>query len=122
MKTALRLCLFLALSLAFLTTTLAQLGTGKITGLVLDKSNALIPGVMVTLTSPSIMGTRTFATDERGSYQFDLLPPGVYALKFELSGFKTLIREELQITAGFTATINAELEVATVAETVTVTG
>src|SRR5262249_46931055 len=51
-----------------------------------------------------------------------LLPAGTYALKFELPGFKTLIREELQITAGFAATVNAELDVATVAETVTVTG
>jgi len=122
MKLALRVSLFLAFFVFSVTPLPAQQGTGKITGRVADATGALIPGVTVSLTSPSVMGVRTFVSDERGLYLFDLLPPGTYALKFELQGFKTLIREGLQITAGFTATVNVDLEVATVAETVTVTG
>ena len=98
----------------------AQQGTGTITGRASDASGAVIPGVTVTLTSPAVMGTRESITDERGSYRFDQLPLGTYTLKFELPGFATLIREGIQITAGFTATINVALEVATVAETITV--
>ncbi len=100
----------------------AQQGNGAITGRVSDNSAALIPGVAVTLTSTSVMGERNSVTDERGAYRFDQLPLGTYTLKFELPGFATLIREGIQITAGFTANINVTLSVASVAETVTVTG
>jgi hypothetical protein len=61
-------------------------------------------------------------SDEQGSYRVGLLPPGTYSVKYELPGFKTLVRQGIQISAGFTATLNIILEVATVAETITVQG
>ena len=95
---------------------------GVITGKVTDASGAVIPGVVIALTSPGVMGARDVITDEQGGYRFNFLPPGAYALKFELPGFRTLVREGIQITAGFTATLNVSLEVATVGETLTVAG
>ena len=51
-----------------------------------------------------------------------LVPPGMYSLKFELPSFTTLLRQDIQMSAGFTATINAVLQVSTVQDTVTVSG
>jgi len=68
------------------------------------------------------MGTRTALSDETGTYRIGLLPPGVFTVKYELPGFKTVVRERIQMSAGFTATINIVMEVASVAETVTVVG
>lgn len=95
---------------------------GVITGRVTDQSGAVLPGVSISLTGAAVMGERSQVTSETGSYRFTLLPPGVYSLKFELPGFKTLVREGIQMSVGFSATVNVGLEVATVAETVTVTG
>ena len=61
-------------------------------------------------------------SDEQGGYRFHFLPPGTYTLKFELPGFRVLAREGIQMTAGFTATLNVSLEVGVVSETVTVAG
>jgi hypothetical protein len=101
---------------------LAQENAGTINGRVTDKSDAVIPGVTVTLTSPAIQGAKTSVTDEAGTYRFILLPPGTYALKYELPGFKTLLREGIIVQGSRTVTLPIALEVATVAETVTVTG
>jgi len=96
---------------------------GTINGKITDSSGAILPGVDITVTSPTLLGgQRTSLTDEQGNYRVGLLSPGVYAVKYELPGFKTLVREGIQISAGFTATLNIVMEVATVAETVTVEG
>ncbi len=68
------------------------------------------------------MGQRTATTDVDGSYRFLALPPGTYALKFELAGFQTVNREGVVVTSGVTFTIDSDLQLATVAETITVTG
>src|SRR6185295_5733978 len=78
--------------------------------------------VTITLTSSQVMGERAQISDERGTYRFTLLPPGTFSVKFELPGFKTLRRDGIQMTTGFTATVNAALVVATVEDTVTVVG
>jgi len=96
--------------------------TGTINGRVDDSSGAVLPGVTVTATSPSALGTQTVVTDTNGNYRFPGLPPGTYTVTFELPGFNTLKRENIQITMGFAATINVALSVASVQETVTVTG
>src|SRR5206468_3458823 len=83
---------------------------------------AVLPGVTVTASSPSMIGIQTQTTNENGSYRFPAVPPGVYSLTFDLTGFSTVKREGIQIALGFTATVNAELSVAAVQETVTVTG
>lgn len=101
----------------------AQVQTGSILGVVSDTSNAVMPGVTVTVSGERLIGGPQAAiTDAGGSYRFDRLPPGSYALKFELQGFKVVERAEVQINAAFVATINVKLEVGTLAETITVTG
>ena len=95
---------------------------GIITGKVADASGAVLPGVTITVAGEQVMGQRTSITDETGGYRFTLLPPGIFSVKYDLPGFKTLVREGIQMSAGFTATINVSLEVGTVTETVTVEG
>src|SRR5205807_1618956 len=64
----------------------------------------------------------TQTTDASGAYRFDRLPPGSYSVKFELQGFRTIDRSDVAISAAFTATVNAKMEVGGVNETITVTG
>src|SRR5262245_41908797 len=106
--------------LAFRVSGFAQ--DGIITGKISDASAAVLPGVTVTVTGEQVMGQRTTVSDEAGNYRFGLLPPGVFSVKYELPGFKTLVREGIQMSAGFTATINVNLQVSSVSETVTVEG
>jgi hypothetical protein len=96
--------------------------TGSINGKVADSSGGVLPGVTVSATSPSSMGVQTSVTDTGGNYRFPALPPGTYTVTFELPGFNTLKRENIQISMGFTAAVNVELGVASLNETVTVTG
>src|SRR5215470_3920874 len=96
--------------------------TGSINGKVEDSSSAVLPGVTVSVASPSMMGVQTAVTDTGGNYRFPALPPGTYTVTFELPGFNTLKRENIQIAMGFTAAVNVQLQVASVQETVTVTG
>src|SRR5688500_59490 len=96
--------------------------TGTIQGRVTDPSGAVLPGVTVTAVSPSMIGVQTQVSNENGSYRFPAVPPGAYELTFELAGFSTVKREGIQISLGFTGNVNAEMAVATLQETVTVTG
>ncbi|MEZ5293134.1 MAG: carboxypeptidase regulatory-like domain-containing protein [Vicinamibacterales bacterium] len=96
--------------------------TGTIQGRVADAQGAVLPGVTVVATSPSALGAQTTVTSETGNYRFPALPPGVYAVSYELAGFNTVKREGIQLSLGFTATVNVELQLATLQETVTVTG
>jgi hypothetical protein len=96
--------------------------TGTITGRAMDGSGGLIPGVEVTINSPAMIGgARNVPTDETGSYRFTLLPPGTYRVSFALPGFKTLNIDGVTVNAAATMTINGTMEVASVAEEVTVT-
>ena len=96
--------------------------TGTITGKVSDTSGAVLPGVTVNATSPSMMGVQSIVTNTEGMYRFPAVPPGTYTVTFELPGFSTLKREGIDIRLGFTAQLNVELAVASLQETVTVTG
>src|ERR1700716_2529837 len=96
--------------------------TGSINGKVADSSGGVLPGVTVSATSPSLMGVQTSVTDAGGNYRFPALPPGAYTVTFELPGFNTLKRENIQIAMGFTAAVNVELAVASLQETVSVSG
>ena len=101
----------------------AQIATGSITGTVSDNSNAVLPGVSVTLTGEKLIGgAQVQTTDPGGQYRFDRLSPGSYTVKFELQGFRTVERAGILVNATFTATVNEKLEVGRVEETVTVTG
>jgi hypothetical protein len=96
--------------------------TGSINGKVSDATGALLPGVTVTIASPSMQGTRTDVTDQQGEYRFPAVPPGEYRVTYELTGFGTVQREGVRVGLGFTATVNTEMRVASLQETVTVTG
>ncbi len=96
--------------------------TGTIQGRVTDAQGAVLPGVTVTATSPSALGAQTTVTTETGNYRFPAIPPGTYSVTYELTGFNIVKREGIQIALGFTANVNVELALATLQETVTVTG
>ena len=96
--------------------------TGTISGRVSDAQGAVLPGVTISATSPSALGAQTTISSETGNYRFPALPPGVYTVSYELAGFNTVRREGIQLSLGFTANLNIELALATLQETVTVTG
>jgi hypothetical protein len=96
--------------------------TGTIQGRITDAQGAVLPGVTITATSPSLLGAQTTVSSETGNYRFPAVPPGTYTLTYELTGFNTVKREGILITLGFTANVNVELALATLQETITVTG
>src|SRR3954465_3803494 len=96
--------------------------TGEIFGKVTDQSGASLPGVTVTLTSPNLLQPQSAVTSETGTYQFPRLNIGTYTVKFELTGFKSVVQQDIIITVGFSAPVNAKLEISAVQETITVTG
>jgi len=100
----------------------AQVQTGEIFGKATDGSGAVLPGVTVTVSGPALLQPRTASTTDTGSFRFPQMPIGTYDVKFELSGFKTIVRQGVRIELGFSAQINAALEVSSVEETITVTG
>jgi Carboxypeptidase regulatory-like domain/TonB dependent receptor len=101
---------------------LGQTTTATLQGAVRDASRALLPGVTVTLHDVNTGFVRVTTTDQAGAYVLSYVPPGTYTLTFELTGFKTLKREALRFEVGQEITIDASLEVAGVAESVTVLG
>jgi hypothetical protein len=95
----------------------------SLTGTVRDASGAVLPGVTVEAASPAlIQKTETAVTDGTGQYRIIDLRPGTYAVTFTLPGFTIVKREGIELTGTFTATINADLKVGAVSETITVTG
>ena len=101
----------------------AQGQAGGIAGVVRDSSGAVLPGVTVEASSPALIEkVRTVTADGQGRYQIVDLRPGTYVVTFTLPGFSTIKRDGVELTSGFTATVNAELRVGAVEETVTVTG
>jgi hypothetical protein len=117
--------ILLALVTFFVTSALASAQgqqTGEIFGKATDQSGAVLPGVTVTLTAPTLLQPLTAVTSETGTYQFPRLEIGVYSVKFELTGFKTVVNEGIRVTVGFSAQVNAQMGVSTVQETITVTG
>ena len=96
---------------------------GAIAGLVTDTSGAVLPGVTVEAASPALIEkVRSVVTDGTGQYQIVNLPPGAYIVTFTLAGFNAFRREGVELTGNFTATVNADLRVGALEETITVTG
>ena len=122
MKVRLTAMLAVVALLAGVLPALAQVQTGEITGRVSDDTGAVLPGATVTLTSPALIQPLTATSSETGSFRFPQIPIGTYSVKFELPGFKTVVREGIVVSIGFTAQVNQQLAISTVQETVTVSG
>ena len=113
----------IALLTLVLTPVIASAQTSTITGTVKDASGGVLPGVTVEVSSPALIEkTRSTVTSGSGQYSILALRPGIYTVKFELPGFATVVREGIELTSDFTATINTDLKVGTLEETLTVTG
>jgi hypothetical protein len=94
-----------------------------ITGVVKDASGAVLPGVTIETSSPALIEkTRTAVTDGTGQYRIEGLRPGTYEVVFTLPGFQTFRREGIELSGTFVATVNADLRVGELAETITVSG
>ncbi len=94
-----------------------------ITGVVRDTSGAVLPGVTAEASSPALIEkVRVGVSDGNGQYRIEDLRPGTYVVTFTLPGVSTFKREGIELTGSFTATINVDLRVGTLEETVTVTG
>src|SRR6478752_709574 len=121
MRGLLKVSLF-ALAVSLLA-PIAAYAQASVTGVVKDTSGAVLPGVTVEVASPALIEkTRSTVTDGSGLYQIISLPPGAYTVTFTLTGFNTVKREGIELTGSFIASINAELKVGALAETITVTG
>src|SRR6266436_4591302 len=91
---------------------------GGIAGAVKDTTGAVLPGVTVEAASPALIEkVRTVVTDGEGQYKIVDLRPGTYAVTFTLPGFSIVKRDGIELTTGFTATVNAELKVGSLEET-----
>ena len=100
----------------------AQSGSA-IAGVVRDSTGALLPGVTVEAASPALIEkVRTSVSDGQGVFRIVDLRPGTYSVTFTLPGFTTVKREGIELTASFTATVNADMRVGSLEETITVTG
>src|SRR4051812_12089537 len=95
----------------------------SLAGIVKDTSGAVLPGVTVEASSPALIEkSRSAVTDDRGQYQIIDLRPGTYSVTFTLPGFATVARQALEVTGAGVITINADMRVSGVQETITVTG
>jgi hypothetical protein len=120
MRFAARVTLALGLLLCVSAVAFAQ---ASITGVVKDTSGAVLPGVTVEASSPALIEkARSVVTDGTGQYRIVDLRPGVYTVTFTLSGFNTYRRDGVGLEGSFVATINADLRVGALTETITVSG
>jgi hypothetical protein len=120
MRRVMRVWLIIAAVMAIPRFAVAQ---ASIAGTVKDSSGAILPGVTVEASSPVLIEkTRAVVTDGTGQYKIVDLRPGTYTVTFTLTGFTSVKREGIELTGAFTATVNADLKVGAVEETITVTG
>src|SRR5574341_186199 len=106
------MCLCVAL-LSFAGPADAQDFRGRINGTVTDNTGAVLPGVTVTASSPALIQPQVQVTGSDGQYRFLALPPGVYQIDFELSGFQNVKREGIRVVINQTLTIDQQMQVAT---------
>src|SRR5258705_5043003 len=103
--------------------TAQNISSASIDGVVTDATGGALPGVVVTITSPALQVPQLAqTTDGQGHYRFIDLPRGAYELRFEIQGFDPLVRQGLEVNAGFAARVNGSMRVGSVQETVTVSG
>jgi hypothetical protein len=113
--------LFIGAACLALLPVAASAQTSTIAGTVKDSSGAVLPGVTVEAASPALIEkVRSATTDGAGQYKIIQLRPGTYSVTFTLPGFQVVKRENVELTSDFTATINADMKVGAVEETITV--
>src|SRR5258708_15599561 len=95
---------------------------GEVVGKIVDDQGGLLPGVTVTLKGRALMGAPVAVTNERGMYRFPAVPSGTYTLTFELAGFSKLVRADIVVPVRQTVTVDTQMKVAALQETVTVKG
>ena len=114
---------FMLVAVALIAAPALARAQASIAGQVKDASGAVLPGVTVEASSPALIEkVRSVVSGGTGQYRIELLPPGTYTVTFGLPGFSTVKRDGIELTGTFTATIDAELRVGTVEETITVSG
>src|SRR5438445_222896 len=122
MKKSATVCIALLAALLLPSFAAAQ-AAGGIAGVVKDTSGAVMPGVTVEASSPALIErVRSVVTDSEGQYKIIDLRPGTYTVTCTRVGFSTVKREGIELSACFTATVNGELKVGALEETITVTG
>jgi len=118
-----RVARFLVVVASLLALPTVALAQAVISGTVKDSSGAVLPGVTVEATSPALIEkVRTGVSDGNGVYRIEDLRPGTYTVTFTLPGFKTYKREGIVLTGSFTASVDGDMAVGGLEETVTVTG
>jgi hypothetical protein len=114
---------FVAAVVAVVVSSAAQAQEGQVAGTVRDSSGGVLPGVTVEVTSPALIEKlRTTTTDSDGQYRLTNLPVGTYTVTFTLSGFAPQKFEDIVLTSGFTAPVNATLGVGGLTESIVVQG
>ena len=100
----------------------AQTRTGTISGTVRDATSQVLPGVSITLEGPTLVTAQVTTSSDTGLYRFINLPPGAYNVRAELSGFQSLTLQAIRVDIGRNTPVEIAMQIATVAETVTVIG
>src|SRR5262245_35622962 len=110
-------------SLCLLFLPAAAFGEGAIAGVVTDATGAVVQGVRVEARSPALIErVRTVVTDAAGQYRIENLRAGVYSVAFLLNGFSPFVRTNIELTGSSTITVDAQLRVGSLTDTITVTG
>ncbi|HEX4154559.1 MAG TPA: TonB-dependent receptor, partial [Acidobacteriaceae bacterium] len=112
---------FATIQLSFTPAVSAQETTGELQGTIKDQTGALIPGAKVTVSTPTLVGTKSLVTDSKGYYHFSNLPPGIYTVIVVAKGFETVKRANLDIEVGHTPNLDMAMAVGSSATTVEVT-
>jgi hypothetical protein len=118
-----RIGMLFAVVLAWLALPATAHAQSAFAGTVKDATGAVLPGVTVEASSPALIEkVRSATTDANGTYKIENLRPGIYSITFNLTGFSSVKKDGIELASNFTATINADLKVGAVEETVTVSG
>jgi hypothetical protein len=118
-----RIAMLFAVALGCLALPATARAQSAFAGVVKDATGAVLPGVTVEASSPALIEkVRSVTTDANGLYRIENLRPGTYTITFNLPGFSAVKRDGVELPSNFTATINADLKVGAMEETVTVSG
>jgi carboxypeptidase family protein len=104
------------------TCTWGQTGTTAINGDVVDPQGAAVAGAKVTVTHAGSGTGRSIDTDATGHYQFQALPPGVYSVRVELKGFRTMVQDGVELQVATTRKLDFMLELGEVTQSIEVSG